>query len=338
MKPRVTTSDIARAADVHQTTVSLALRGDKRLRASTVARIRAVAEKLGYTPDPMLAALASYRHARRPSGAHGTLVWGTNWPTAEGWRLPMFVRFHAGAQQRAAELGYRLDEFWFRTPGLTPRRASEILHARGVLGLILAPQPDGVSAMDLEWARFSVVTIGPTLRQPELHLVSNSQFRTMQRLCRELAERGYRRIGYAIERKRDERMDGQWSAAFDRFQRDLPAARRTRRFEAAPTPAALEKWLRETRPDVVIDSEASIGRFLAARPVTADRPRVAFARIGLSEVPSPWAGMHEDAARIGAMAVERVAALIQLGDRGVPAMATRTLIDATWVDAAPAAE
>jgi len=46
--------------------------------------------------------------------------------------------------------------------------------------------------------------------------------------------------------------------------------------------------------------------------------------------------MHEDADIIDATAVERVTAMIHLGERGISAVANRTLIDATWVEAAPA--
>ena len=336
MKARITTSDIARAAGLHQTTVSLALRNDKRLKPTTIAHIKAIAEKLGYTPDPMLTALASYRRARRPSGQRGTLAWITNWPTREGWRSrPIFVDIFRGAEQRAASLGYRLEEFWLNAHGLNPRRAGQILYARGVQGLILAPQPDGVSSLDLDWDRFSAVTIGPTLRQPELHLVSNNQFRTISRLCETLAARGYRRIGYAVDRRIDDRLDGQWSAAFDRFQRDLPENRRTARFEAPPTAQNFRRWLDRSRPEVVFGCADSLPGLIRAYN-TARRRSVEFALIGTAHPALGCQGMLEAADIVGATAVERVTAMIHLGERGIPPVASRTLLAARWIDAAPA--
>jgi len=44
------------------------------------------------------------------------------------------------------------------------------------------------------------------------------------------------------------------------------------------------------------------------------------------------AGMSEDSAVVGATAVERVAGMIQLGERGIPTAATQTLLDASWVE------
>lgn len=330
MKVRVTTSDIARAAGVHQTTVSLALRNDPRLRASTVQRIKEIAAQLGYVPDPMLAALASYRRSRRPSGQHGALAWVTAWPTRDGWRTnEMFKYFFSGARRRAQAMGYRLEEFWTKEKGLSPHRLSEILYARGMLGLILAPQPDGVSTMDLDWSRFSVVTIGPTLRQPAFHQVSNDQFHTVMRLCESLAQRGFRRIGYSIERAVDDRMDGQWSAAYDRFHRDLPKERRVPRHEEAPAPATLRPWLRLNRPDVVISCADRPVRGYLAKLAPQLRQRTASALIGVAQPIPDCLGMHEDPENVGATAVEKIVGLIHIGERGIPAIASRTLIESS---------
>ena len=53
---RVTLSDIAKEAKVHVTTVSLALRDHPRIPAETKQRIKDLAKKMGYAPDPILSA------------------------------------------------------------------------------------------------------------------------------------------------------------------------------------------------------------------------------------------------------------------------------------------
>ena len=55
---RVTQLDVAREAGVHRSTVSLAFRNHPSIPAETRERVMRVAKKLGYTIDPMLAALA----------------------------------------------------------------------------------------------------------------------------------------------------------------------------------------------------------------------------------------------------------------------------------------
>ena len=334
MKTRITMSDIARVTGMHQSTISLALSSDSRLRPSTIARIKAAADSLGYTPDPMLVALSSYRRPFRPKVQQSALAWLTNWSTREGWRCqPLFVQIFEAAQRRAAELGYSMENFWLNGQGLTPRRVSDILHARGVHGLLLAPQPNDVHQLEMDWGRFSVVAVGPTLRQPEFHLVSNNQYRAVTQLCHQLSARGYQRIGYSIPREFDDQINGQWSAAFDHFQRDLPPARRTARHEGIPTLENLSRWLHATRPDVVFSCHEQVADLLRLAQAKG-APPAEFALIGVAHRELGCAGMHEDANRVGITAVDRLTAMIRLGEKGVPAATCRTLIDATWVDAA----
>jgi len=327
---RLTTAQIATAAGVHQSTVSLALRGDPRLKPETVKRIQALARKMGYVPDPMLAALAHYRRGRMPTS--GTvLAWVTNWPKPDGWRSrPLFVKLFEGARRRAAELGFRLDEFHLRAQGMSPARASSILVSRGIRGLLLAPQPDGVTSLELDWDEFSAVRIGPTLRSPRLHLVSNNQYRTVQRLCEALDGLGYRRIGYAIEAQSDRRMDGQWSAAYDRFHRDLAPDRHLRRLESATMAIELADWLRRERPDVVISCHEHLEPLLR-QACARTGLSCEFALLGLVSGADGLSGMDEVPETVGATAVNRLVSALQHGERGVPEYPTFTYLDAVWV-------
>src|SRR5947209_5307322 len=84
------------------------------------------------------------------------------------------------------------------------RRATRILLARNVSGLIIAPQPSFGTTLELDWSRFSAVTIGYTLAKPNLHLVGAHQSRSMRWALRQLIDRGYRRIGLAMLRAHDE--------------------------------------------------------------------------------------------------------------------------------------
>ena len=59
---RVTLADVARAAGVSPITVSRALRGERAVDATLIARVPAAVGKLGYVPDPAARALAT-RHS-----------------------------------------------------------------------------------------------------------------------------------------------------------------------------------------------------------------------------------------------------------------------------------
>lgn len=58
---RITLSDVAHAAGVSPSTVSRALRGERAVDPALIARVQAVAQLLGYVPDPAARALASRR-------------------------------------------------------------------------------------------------------------------------------------------------------------------------------------------------------------------------------------------------------------------------------------
>ena len=75
---RVTQLDIARVAGVHNTTVSLALRNSAEIPSETRERIRAIAEQMGYQPDPALRALVAYRRTTAVSRRTETIAYITN--------------------------------------------------------------------------------------------------------------------------------------------------------------------------------------------------------------------------------------------------------------------
>jgi LacI family transcriptional regulator len=153
---------VAEAAGVHNTTVSLALRNNPSLPAKTRERIQAIAAALGYRPDPALRALASYRRGISGPRQVETLAFVTATDTRHGWRDDALLRtYFEGASARAEELGFRLEPFWLREPGLTPLRLSRILDHRGIHAVLLATHPDTcLPTATFDWSRLCGVALG----------------------------------------------------------------------------------------------------------------------------------------------------------------------------------
>lgn len=320
---------------MHYTTVSLALRNHPSIPAATRARIRAAAEALGYRPDPMLASLALYRHSlrRKPNGP--VALWVTNYPTRMGWRKPkIFVEYFEGARERAEQLGFRLEEFWARETGMTPARLAQIVRARGVHAVLLAPQPRAGAEISLPWDELSAVTIGYTLSSPRLHLVCNHQFASMRLLMRELLTLGYRRIGLALPSIVDHRVDRNWLGGFLTEQVDLPAKNRVPPFLFDTfSEAELKRWLGRHRPDALVS------------PIAVDEPvwhavqrlgyrvpeDIGFAFPSLHDLREGRAGVHENSRAIGAAAMDLLSGLWQRSERGVPVLPLRELVEGVWV-------
>src|SRR5215212_8804577 len=104
----VTFRQIAKASGLAVATVSYALRNHPKIPPATIARVRAVADGLGYRPNPRVAALMAHIRRARPvaSGDRIAFVWLS--------RPGPYLRMHEGAKQRAQQLGYALEDFVLR--------------------------------------------------------------------------------------------------------------------------------------------------------------------------------------------------------------------------------
>jgi len=332
MNHRPTIKDVAALAGVHHTTVSLALRNHPSIPEATRARIRVAAEKVRYRPDPMLASLMHYRRSQQSRQRQSVIAWVTNFPTRSRWRQTrVFQELHAGASARAERLGFKLEEFWLRDQGMSLARAQQILRARAISTLLLAPQPEPDGELALDWSDFSAVTLGFTLARPRLHLVSNHQFASMTILLQRLHALGYNRIGLALPLRLDQRVHHGWLGSYLAGQIPLPRTRR-------PAPwlfdefsnAGLKTWLRRARPDVVITPTERI--WDAIPKLGYDVP----GDIGLAHpsVPAPddgRTGIDENSRAIGAAALDLLSALWQHNERGIPREPHSLLIEGRWV-------
>lgn len=330
---RPTQKDVAREAGVTQATVSLALRNHPEVSAETSLRIQNVARELGYQPDPYLAGLSAYRKTRRPPSFQATLAWLSNYPEGSSWRqFPAFQGYFDGANERAAQLGYRLEEFRLHTPRMTCSRMAQILAARSVNGLLIAPQPQPDTKLDFRFDRFSAVTFGYTLTEPQLHVAALNMFRSMETAFRRLMSLGYRRPGLALALESDRRADRLWSSAFWTEQHSLPAEQRVPLLLGQPLDRErFLEWFREHRPDVVVAIWPEVLTWLttAGYRVPDD---VGLALLTVPDGGALYSGMWENPQMIGAKAVEFLIDLTHRSERGRPEVPLTMLVDGTWVE------
>lgn len=329
--PRPSLKTVAQAARVSVATASLALRNSPRCAARTRALVARVAARLGYTPDPQIAKLMSYLH--RPGGSRGgaTLCYLTAFPERDGWRgLHTWEKYFTGARERAEALGYRLEEFWLRAPGMSEPRLSQILLSRGITGLIIAPLPSELTRLNLDWPRFSTVAIGFSLQEPPVHRVAHDHFSSMVTALQRIHQQGYRRVGLAMSPAHDQRVARHWTAAY-------LAEQRARNSPALPIcdhptePAELAAWFRRARPEVVVSDMLAVARDLerAGRRVPRD---FAFVHLNLPMEGQELAGIDQHSQRIGEAAVKQVVAALHQNETGLPRLPATTLVRGEWVE------
>jgi len=349
---RVTLADVAAKAGVHVTTVSLAIRNHPRLPEKTRKRIQELATKMGYAPDPFLRALVSYRAKVMPRRNPPTLAYVSNWSTRWGWKkVTAHPQFYAGAQAAAKELGFNLEHFWMREPGLTQGRLSRILYSRGVTGLIIASHGREMGDdLQFDWQNFSAVKIDYFPHQPALHNVTNNQCDIARLAMQKVMAAGYRRIGFVMHRGWDHAVDHLWTAGFLCEQQTLSAKERIP-MHLFPDLNPLERWLDEGNSDVVPDVEPFVQWFEKYKPeVILSKasfvlpifqklglrvPRdVAFVDLFLEDFEGGTAGVRQNHETVGALAVELLAGQLQHNKYGVPKIPTTTYVEGTWFDGA----
>jgi len=324
---RISLADIARKAGVHITTVSLALRDSPRLPAATKARLKALAEEMGYQPDPMLSALTAYRRNAKIQQTQGTLAWITS------NRDIGFPTYFRGAFERCEELGYKLDQFTLRETG--PARLSKVLRARNIQGLLLAPQARNRAHLNLTWNEFSAVTFGFTLARPQLHVVTNAQYRSTRIGMRALRARGYRRIGFVTTHNTEERTDQNFSAGYIVEQARLKENQRIpplilKDNSAEEQLKVFHAWYRKYRPDAILDHYNRIPFYMQELRIGYEE--CALATMARTQDEKILAGVDQNDRVIGRTAVDFVVGMIHRNERGIPEVPFRILVQGTWVD------
>lgn len=332
MPPRL--RDIAARAGVSHTTVSLALRGDRRLPAATRRRIERIARNLGYQRDATLGELMAKLRTIRANPAHATLGFITAWPTRNGWRAAAnHRRFHAAAVRRAQELGYSLEEFWLAEPGMTARRMTRILVARGIRGLVLQSLPHPGGRLALGWNHFAAVAKGLTIAEPALHRVVSSHYDDIRLVATELASRGHHRIGLVLSEELNDRVDCAWLAGLHVHQRRGSRGDRVPPLIVSPGSERRQfgRWFKSQRPDALLFSDLPVPEWVSGlgRRVPED---VGLVHLDWSPELSPLAGLDSNPEALGRAALDLLVGQLQAQEYGIPRHEKIITIKGHWHD------
>jgi LacI family transcriptional regulator len=333
-KEKITLKHIAAEAHVSRMTVSLALRDDASLPAATRARIQALAAQMGYHPDPEIVRLMEVIRARKQRKQQSKIAYLTAYKNRSDWKMESTQwLYFEGAQQRAEECGYVLEEHWLRAPGMTDRRLSEIIRNRGIEGAIVAPLPGHEPIFDgFHWEYVSAVELGYSLTRPALNRACNHQFQSMMLLLQTLSGDGYRRIGLAMPNDQDSRVNHHWRAAYLTGQ-SLWCTRANR---LAPlltdrwTKPEFEKWLKSSRPDCIITIGRDALRWLTGWGLRMPQD-IGLANVDLSPDMHGITGIDQNSRKVGAAALDVLISQIRHHERGIPSVPKIVMVEGTFV-------
>jgi LacI family transcriptional regulator len=326
--------EIAERAKVTRMTVSLALRGHPSIPAATQRRIQAIARKLGHRRDPVVSELMSNLRKMTLKRNTETIavvtqsVGGVNWrkfATASG--------YGKGAAKRAAEHGYSLSEFHLGDSGLSARRLSDILVARGIQGVLIMPtlDPQGSFELEMDFRQFSMATIAYSLHSPQLHRCSTHHFSGAYEAFSQLAKLGYRKIGLVLSAEMDQRSGHNWIGGFfsASFQHsDIHTAQPL--VQDLITSTKFQTWFRKQRPDAIVHvGPEPIIEWLRQCSQTVS-PSVGYANLDLAFAPAGASGIDQQTESIGAGALDLVLEGMRNHERGIPGNQKNLMLEGVW--------
>lgn len=333
---RVSLRDVARAAGTSHVTVSLALRNHPKISEKTRARIQALAEQMGYRPDPMLKALAEYRKMKDTVRYQATLGWINNFPTHEYPKNNRgFKMYREGALERASQLGYAVEIFSPYADGISLKNLRRILIARGIQGLLIAPHVKSNVSWNFDVTGFSAVLFGFSLESPRLHVVTNSQARSSVLAVERLRGLGYSRIGFAILAGHNERTAHNFLGGF--LGETMPGLPKGQCpfciFPGVFDRKQWASWYNSFKPDAVITGDLSVAEDIEATGLKIPS-ELAVAVLANDQPSEHWAGINQNDRVIGSVAVDTLVGMLHRNETGVPALPHRILLESTWRDGA----
>jgi LacI family transcriptional regulator len=335
---QVTLKDVARVAEVHFTTVSLALRGHPSIPEATRERIRRTAERLGYVPNPVYQALTRRRQKSAEAARPPALAYIANRPPELGFdALPHHRHFLAAGRAQAEALGYRLELLFLSDDHYASDSLAAYLEREKIEGVVLAALEPGFANPVLDWSRLAVVKIDSEHIEPAATLVTHNQEQGVRLAFRRMWELGYRRIGVAVGRSDEDCTSRRATSGLFLEQAALAPEQRVPPLlfpynTSGPDAAGLVgRWVRRHRVDAVLCNWSNVDLICQEAGLRVP-DEVACAGLCLCEPMPGAAGVVTNMGVVGREAVSTLARLLRSGQRGLPEYPVRTFIEGYWQD------
>ncbi|MDG1241257.1 MAG: LacI family DNA-binding transcriptional regulator [Opitutae bacterium] len=326
---------IADAAGVSKSAVSLALRNDPRIPEATRMRIQQFANEMGYRRNPVVDSLMTQLRAGRQPTFQANLALINCSPLKDLNQNHTFKRLRDGVLLRGEQLGYGIEEFWLQQPDMRPERLKQIVETRGIRGLVL------IAALDLDtihasyskfWYDFACSVIGVTHLNNQLNCSSNDQYLTARRATQKVLEMGYKRPLLVLPKKDDALLDEKFSAGFYSACRQLSQQDQLEllALETGDIASAVAA-IRKQQPDVVLTNKLELYDALVEDGLKIPK------ELGLVHL--DWhvgipqlAGMRQNNREVGSAGVDLVVGQLQKNEFGVQEHPKMVQIESIWVD------
>ncbi|MBN1404507.1 MAG: LacI family DNA-binding transcriptional regulator [Opitutales bacterium] len=333
-RKRVTMKDVAAAIGVHQTTVSLAMRNHSSIPRKTRDFIHEKAREMGYVPDPMLSSLVAYRQMSQASKAPPTIGYIMDLKDeAHLEQIQARLLFCRSAKERAAELGFKLEVFFYGSGNYNSKSLDRILRTRRINGLIVAAFTHKTD-LELSWDSFSVIKIEMLPFNLRFDVVESNQMQATRLAMEKMYEKGYRRVGMVIGKHDEVHTRNLFSAGFlvgqtmfepeDRVPLNVIEGK-----NLDEELADIIDWLRTHRVETLITNWNELVPYMPRINKTLGR-EILFVSLDIDHFDPRAMGVMQNHEAVGRTAVDRLTGLMRNNECGMVDCPTIHLVDSLW--------
>lgn len=281
------------------------------------------------------------RSARRGAQSNylGTLAYIAPCENVREWRAtPTLCRHWSAAKDHAARFGFGVSEFALGPHDMSARRLGEILRARGISGILLAAFPNEPFELVLPWEHFVTVPVGHMIQDPQLDCVVSDHTHAVLLAGRVLAQRGYRRIGLAMESYQNAITNHGWVNGYAALPAEIQHLAAIPPFlPERMSETAFVEWVKRHQVDCVLTLSTfrNVPNSMLGWLSTAgiDCPsQIGVVSLDVASVSSTWAGIDQNSDEIGRAAVDLVLSKVRAGERGIPRVRRSFLVHCHWCD------
>jgi LacI family transcriptional regulator len=329
----VTLRDIAKRLGISHSTVALALRNAPRIPESRRRQIQAMAESMGYRPNPMATALGQLRSTGKSQPVTTGLAWINFWKIPQDiHRFKEFELYWKGAHELAAWHGYNLEEF-ICNGDLTLSRLEKVLEARNIHGILIPPHNYSPPGWDsFPWDKYFSVRFGHSFARPRVHVVSSDQLTNSLMAFEKIRGLGYRRIGFVTSKvPRTRFKSGFLMGQFELEPKEtVPILILLTGEDNADDQKMLVGWIKKYKPEAILTDLAAMAEMLKRAGIRVPQD-IGLATLSIHDGRAD-AGIDQNPEEIGRAATEMLISLIGHNYMGIPKICREVLIEGEWVN------